>query len=132
MGIFQRRRGNFAATLDWQLWIFKNWKFHHFLKWISGMVSAKKTTTTATTKITSSNAHRVLICQKNFRTLTENLFVKVKKCSNISQEFFSQRNQYRDSAITLLACSLNRRIYYWWKWHSYIWVNWNLMRFFQT
>ena len=58
------------------------------------MVSAKKTTTTATTKITSSNAHRVLICQKNFRTLTENLFVKVKKCSNISQETLNHGKKF--------------------------------------
>ena len=34
----------------------------------------------------SSNAHKVLIRQKNFETLTENLFVKNKKCSNITQE----------------------------------------------
>ena len=37
-------------------------------------------------RITSSNAHKVLIRQKNFETLTENLFVKNKKCSNITQE----------------------------------------------
>ena len=37
-------------------------------------------------KITSSNAHKVLIRQKNFETLTEYLFVKNKKCSNITQE----------------------------------------------
>ena len=34
----------------------------------------------------SSNAHKVLIPQKNFETLTKNLFVKNKKCSNIAQE----------------------------------------------
>ena len=34
---------------------------------------------------TSSNAHKVLIRQKNFETLTEYLFVKNKKCSNITQ-----------------------------------------------
>ena len=34
----------------------------------------------------SSNAHKVLIRQKNFETLTEYLFVKNKKCSNITQE----------------------------------------------
>ena len=37
-------------------------------------------------RITSSNAHKVLIGQENFETLTENLFVKNKKCSNITQE----------------------------------------------
>ena len=37
-------------------------------------------------KITSSNAHKVLIRQKNFETLTENLFVKNKKCSNTTKE----------------------------------------------
>ena len=34
----------------------------------------------------SSNAHKVLIRQKNFETLTKNLFVKNKKSSNITQE----------------------------------------------
>ena len=36
-------------------------------------------------RITSSNAHKVLIRQKNCETLTENLFVNNKKCSNITQ-----------------------------------------------
>ena len=37
-------------------------------------------------RITSSNAHKCLIRQKNFGNLTENLFVKFKKCSNMTQE----------------------------------------------
>ena len=47
---------------------------------MSAIVWAKKY------RITSSNAHKVLIRQKKFETLTENLFVKNKKCSNITQE----------------------------------------------
>ena len=99
MGIFQRRRGIFAAASDWQLWIFKNWKFHHFPKWISGIVWAKKTKTKQNkNKITSSNAHKVLNRQKNFRTLTENLFVKIKKCSNIGQETLNHGNKFESTA----------------------------------
>ena len=37
-------------------------------------------------RITSSNAHKALIRQKNFEALTENLFVKNKKCSGITKE----------------------------------------------
>ena len=37
-------------------------------------------------RITSSNAHKCLIRQKNLGNLTENLFVKFKKCSNMTQE----------------------------------------------
>ena len=45
--------------------------------------------------ITSSNAHKVLICQKNFETLTENLFVKNKKCSNKTQEALNHGEKIR-------------------------------------
>ena len=92
MGIFLRRRGAFAAASDWQLWIFKYWKTHHFPKWISGMVWAKKY------RITSSNTHKVLIRQKKFETLTANLFVKNKKCSNITQEALNHGKRFEPIA----------------------------------
>ena len=92
MGIFLRRRGAFAAASDWQLWIFKYWKTHHFPKWISGMVWAKKY------RITSSNTHKVLIRQKKFETLTANLFVKNKKCSNITQEALNHGKKFEPIA----------------------------------
>ena len=49
-------------------------------------------------KITSSNAHKVLNRQKKFRTLTENLFVKIKKCSNIGQETLNHGNKFESTA----------------------------------
>ena len=88
MDIFQRRR-RVAAASDWQLWIFKYWKTQHFPKLMSGMVWTKKY------RITSSNAHKVLICQKNFETLTENLFVKNKKCSNTTKEALNHGKKIR-------------------------------------
>ena len=43
---------------------------HHFWKWMQEWLEQKKY------RITSSNADKVLIRQKSFETLTENLFVK--------------------------------------------------------
>ena len=47
---------------------------------------------------TSSNAHKVLIRQKNFETLTENLFVKNKKCSNITQQVLNHGKKFEPIA----------------------------------
>ena len=49
-------------------------------------------------RITSSNAHKVLIRQKNFETLTENLFVKNKKCSDITKEALNHGKKFEPIA----------------------------------
>ena len=46
----------------------------------------------------SSNAHKVLICQKIFETLTETLFVKNKKCSNITQKALNHGKKFKPIA----------------------------------
>ena len=43
----------------------------------------------------SNNAHEVLIREKNFETLTENVFVKNKKSSNITQEALNHGKKIR-------------------------------------
>ena len=49
-------------------------------------------------KLTSSNAHKVIIRQKNFVTLSENLFVKNKKYSNITQEALNHGKKFQPVA----------------------------------
>ena len=49
-------------------------------------------------RITSNNAHKVLIHQKNFETLTENLFLKSKKSSNKTQEALNHGTKFEPSA----------------------------------
>ena len=49
-------------------------------------------------RITSSEAHKVLIRQKKFETLTENLFVKNKKCSNITQQVLNHGKKFEPIA----------------------------------
>ena len=62
---------------------------------MSGMVWVRKK---KKYRITSSNAHKVLIHQKNFETLAENLFVKNKKCSNITQEALNHGKKFEPIA----------------------------------
>ena len=45
-------------------------------------------------RITSSNAHKVLLRQKNFESLTENLFFKNKKRSNITKEALNHGKKF--------------------------------------
>ena len=49
-------------------------------------------------RITSSEAHNVLIRQKKFEALTENLFVKNKKCSNITQQVLNHGKKFEPIA----------------------------------
>ena len=49
-------------------------------------------------RITSSNAHKVLIRQQNFETLTENLLVKNKKCSSITPEALNHGEKFEHIA----------------------------------
>ena len=49
-------------------------------------------------RITPSNPLKILIRQKNFETLIENLFVKNKKCSNITKEALNHGKEFEPIA----------------------------------
>ena len=89
MDIFQRRRV-FAAASDRQLWILEKRTISQSecQQWFEQKKYRTK----------PSNPHKILIRQKNFETLTDNLVVKNKKCSNITKEALNHGKKFEPIA----------------------------------
>ena len=63
-------------------------------------------------RITSSNAHILLIGQKKFETLIQNLFVKNKKFSNITQEDLNHGKKFEPIAKQIYIVVMKFKLKY--------------------